>query len=301
MRHPTRYLRNYVDAEMTPQRQDAVEAHLSRCASCRAAVAEERRLRSRMRSLRVPAPGFEPAAGAGGIPMDSGSAERGTALDRRSHAVAAGVAVAAAAAMLLGGAYAAGTVLEVPPDTGARTAMAAGWEEVTGAGAGALSREQLQSLRGHGWSCPELADLGLELESARALQVKGHPAVEMVFTGAQERIRLVEQHPLPGEDRQPVVNAFTGQAVAADGFTALGSDKGPAVFGSDEHPGQTVVAAGSVTYTFESTLPVRSLPRAVEELSLLESARLARPGAEADVMERIARGLGVFARAGWSL
>ncbi|MCC3276768.1 MULTISPECIES: zf-HC2 domain-containing protein [unclassified Arthrobacter] len=325
MRHPTRYLRDYVDAEMTPERQHAVEAHLARCASCRAAVAEERRLRSRLRALRVPAAGPDLAARiagtaaataeradqeAGGEPGNgsntaggavTGSQRQGAPLDRRSHAVAAGVAVAAAAAMLLGGAYAAGTVLEVPPETGTRTAMAAGWEEVTGSGSAALSPDQLQSLRGHGWSCPELADLGLELESARSLQVQGHPAVEMVFAGAGERIRLVEQHPLPEEDRQPVVNAFTGHSVAADGFTALGSDKGPAVFSSDEHPGQTVVAAGSVTYTFESTMPVKSLPRAVEELSLLESSRLARPGAGAEPMERIARGLAVFARAGWSI
>ena len=303
MRHPTRYLRDYVDAEMTPERQRAVEAHLSRCSSCRAAVAEERRLRSRLRALRVPSAGPDLSAR---ITEQAGSAEAAEIppqphVDRHSHLLAAGAALAAAAAVLLGGAYAAGALLEVPRDAGERTAMAAAWNEASGSGTGALGADQLASLRDRGWTCPELADLGLELDSARTLQVQGRPAVEMVFTGEGERIRLVEQHPMPGEDRHPVVNAFTGRPVAADGFTALGSDDGPAVFSSDEHPGQRVVAAGNVTYTFESSLPAKSLPKAVEELSLLESARLARPAAGAEPMERIVHGLALFARTGWSL
>ena len=288
---------------MTPERRRAVEAHLSRCASCRAAVAEERRLRSRLRALRVPSAGPQlshriAAASAGRAPETPDP--RGAASPDR-HILAAGAALAAVAAVLLGGAYAAGALLEVPPDTGARTTMAAAWQEVSGSRPVVLGPEQLASLRDRGWSCPELADLGLELDSARALQVQGQPAVEMVFTGEGEQIRLIEQHPVPGQDQQPVVNAFTGRPVAADGFTALGSDKGPAVFGSDEHPGQRVLAAGDVTYTFDSSLPVKSLPEAVEELFLLESARLAPPGDGAEPMERLVHGLAVFARNGWSL
>ncbi|MCQ1945474.1 MULTISPECIES: anti-sigma factor [unclassified Arthrobacter] len=309
MRHPKRHLRNYIDGETTPQREQAIDAHLSRCASCRAVVAEERRLRSRLRSFRVPDAGPELSARIAGrvTALQSGCPESeagqpgapAKALDRRSHAVAAVGAVAAAGAVLLGGAYFAGSILEVPAQAGARAAMAAGWEEV--AQSGNLEAEQLQLLRAHGWTCPELADLGLKLESARSLRVQGRPAVEMTFAADGEQLRLVEQHPLPGEDRQPVINAMTGRPVSEDGFSVAGSQAGPAVFGSAEHPGQKVVAAGSVTYTFESSQPEKSLPRAVEELSLLESARLARTGDDAEPMERIVRGLSMFTRTGWSL
>ena len=309
MRHPTRHLRNYVDGEISPQREQAIDAHLSRCASCRAAVAEERRLRSRIRSFRVPDAGPELSARIAGRvtalqsgcsePVGTGPARQAKVLDRRSHALAAAGAAAAAGAVLLGGAYFAGSILEVPAQTGARAAMAAGWDEV--ARSGNLGADQLQLLRAHGWTCPELADLGLKLESARSLRVQGRPAVEMTFAADGEQLRLVEQHPLPGEDHQPVINAVTGRTVSEDGFSVAGSQAGPAVFGSDEHPGQKVVAAGSVTYTFESSQPEKSLPRAVEELSLLESARLARTGSDSEPMERIVRGLAMFTRTGWSL
>lgn len=305
MRHPTRELRDYVDAELPPARVKAVEAHLSTCGPCRGAVAEERRLRSRLRSLRVPAPAAGLSARISGTMTDTLPVQdepvRRPRLDRRSHVLAVAGAVAAAGAVLLGGAYVAGTVLGSPetPDTPA--AMAAGWKEVTGERESALNPEQLAALRTHGWSCPELADLGLTLESATSIQVLGRPAVEMTFTGDGERIRLVEQHPLPGEDRQPVVNGVTGRPLAADGFKVVGSQTGPAVFSAGGHPGQMVVAAGNVTYTFDSSLPVKSLTRAVDELALLESARLASPPPEPETMERIVRGLGMFARTGWSL
>ncbi|MCC3273940.1 zf-HC2 domain-containing protein [Arthrobacter zhangbolii] len=310
MRHPTRHLRDYIDAEMPPRRMQAIEAHLSRCALCRARVAEERRLRSRLRSLRVPGAGPElkdrinlsvaSAAAGAGAGTGTGTAPPEPGLDGRSHVLPAAGAVAAAGAVLLAGAYFAGTLLEVPAVAGTPAAMAAGWHTVT-RGSDTLGQEQLASLRAHGWSCPEFADLGLTLESARSLEVAGRPAVEMRFTGNGEQIRLVEQHPLPGEDRQPVINAVSGRAVAADGFRVTGSTEGPAVFGADGNPGQTVIAAGSVTYTFESTLPVKTLPRAVEEISVMESARLDRPPAEPEPMERIVRGLAVFSRTGWAL
>lgn len=294
MRHPTRHLRAFVDDELPDGRRLAVLRHLEHCPSCRSEVAEERRLRSRLRALKVPSP----AAGlAEGIPLPPpGAAPRqAPASARGALAVAAGLGLAGAA--VVGGAYLvgnnAGEVAE-----GQRAGLTAGWAQASTQEE--LGPDGLQALRSSGWTCPELDGLGLELVSAKAVEVAGQPAVELELEGRGERITVYEQRPgARGAGDEAAVNAVTGRAVGEDGFVPDPDSVGAQVWEHPEQQGLVVLASSNVTYTLKSSLPVRSLPEAVQELSLTESARLVpASGAEQDTLERILRGLRLFSEPG---
>lgn len=323
MRHPSRYLREYVDAELSPRRQAAIEAHLSRCLTCRAAVAQERRLRSRLRALRTPPAGPDlrerillgvsaqqearqrpgPRISRGpnltestDIPVNVARRPRP---DRRSALLAAG-AIAAVGAAVLGGAYLTGSLLEVPKGQSSAADLASTWSDVAGGGGTELDSGQIAKLRAQGWVCPELQQLGLTLETARAVRIAGRPAVALTLTGEAGDITVYEQRPLAHENGHPVLNAVTGRPVTDEGFERRQTRMGPEQWTDPERPGVWVLAARNVTYTLESRYADSTLSQAVSEVSMAESTRFVDPGntARDEAMERIRRGLAVLTRGG---
>lgn len=323
MRHPSRYLREYVDAELPPRRQAAIEAHLSRCLTCRAAVAQERRLRSRLRALRTPPAGADlrekillgvsaqhearlrpgPRISRGpdltegaGIPVDVALDPR---RDRRAVFLAVG-ALAAAGAAVLGGAYLTGSLLDVPQGSTSTADLASTWSDVAGGAGNELTGGQIARLRAQGWVCPELQQLGMTLDAARAVRIAGRPAVEMTLTGEAGDITVYEQRPLASENGHPVLNAVTGRPVTDDGFERRQTRMGPEQWTDPERPGVWVLAARNVTYTLESRHADSPLAQAVSEVSMAESTRFVDPGntARDEAMERIRRGLTVLTRGG---
>ncbi|CEA08748.1 hypothetical protein BN1051_02106 [Arthrobacter saudimassiliensis] len=294
MRHPTRDLRAFVDDGLPDGRRRAVSRHLEQCPSCRAEVAEERRLRSRLRALKVPSP----AAGLSeGLPLAAPEAQprQAAVTARGALVVAAGLGLAGAA--VIGGAYAVGNNVGDVAE-GQRAGLTAGWAQASTQDE--LGPEGLQALRASGWTCPELEGLDLELVSAKAVEVAGQPAVELELEGRGERITVYEQRPgARGAGDEAAVNAVSGRAVGEDGFVPDPDSVGAQVWEHPEQPGLVVLASSNVTYTLKSSLPVRSLPEAVQELSLTESARLVpASGADQDALVRILRGLRLFSEPG---
>lgn len=299
MRHPTRDLRAFVDDELDTGRRAAVARHLDRCPSCRGEVAEERRLRSRLRAMAPPppAPGLEDR-----IAVSAAAAARRPparpATARGALAVAAGLGLAGV--VVIAGTYVVGSNLGGVAE-GQRASLAAGWEAASTTEE--LDDASLDRLRDSGWTCPELESLGLELVSARAVQIAGEPAIELQLAGEDEQIIVYEQRPgAGGQARQAApsaVNALTGRPAGEDGFVPDPDSVGAQLWEHPDDPGVAVLASSSVTYTLESSLPVRSLPEAIDELALTESARLVPASApDTDLLDRIVRGLSDFTMPG---
>lgn len=310
MRHPKRLLQEFLDNEASPARAAAVQAHLSRCSACRAEAARERRFRSRLRSAEIPVPGPDlrehiertarpGSAGAQGYAEVRDPAPGGR---RRSRGlkIAAGAAAAVglvlSAAFLLGG-WSQGTAL-----TASAPGMAAGWSEVTGGEARRLTPEQIEVLRKHGWTCPELQAVGMSLVAAHSGRVGGQPAVIMTHEGHGSTVTVYETRSDTGTP-EPALDGISGHPVTEEGFVLRdeGTNPGrPKVWLHPQRPHRAVVDSRRVTYSVAATPAEKVLDDAVSEISLTESSRLAPhiPDAAQGVWDRIQRGLSVMTGAG---
>lgn len=300
MRHPKRLLREFLDAELPARRRDAVQAHLERCASCRCLVDEERRLRSRLRAMNVPSPREDLASRIMADSARAGTEEIRGGTSRGRYAVAVGI-LAVISGFVLAGAYVLGSLAEEP--AGPQQAhLQAGWDQLAGQSGDSLSPDQLENLRGAGWSCPEMSELGFTLVSARTLQVAGHPAVALELTRNGETVRIYEQRPREGDANPEVLHAVSGRPVAQEGFAAPegGPPTAPRVWRNEGIPGEAVLSARNVTYTLSSFAEEETLSSVVGELSLTESARLLVPSSDPDsgAADRVLRGLALLAGAG---
>lgn len=307
MRHPKRLLQEYLDDQATPSRAAAVQAHLARCAACRAEAARERRLRSRLRTAEVPVPGPElrqridlaaqRAAGeaAGGYAADPDP----TARRRRHRLISTAGAVAAAVGLVLSTAYLLGSWNNGGSLNDAAPGLAAGWTEVTDGAGGTLSADQITDLRARGWACPELRSIGMSLVAAKAARIDGQQAVVMTLQGQGSTVTIFETRPAVGSSSDaPVVDGVTGRAVEDEGFVLQEQEPGrPQVWLHPQRPQQAVLAAGGVAYTVDAAPPGEVLDNAVREISLTESSRLVLhpPETAQGVWDRIQRGLAIMA------
>lgn len=305
MRHPKRHLREFLDAELPHRKQAAVQAHLEHCATCRCLVEEERRLRSRLRAMNIPAPGEDLArrivAGPGSatVPPEPAAPSR-----PGRYVLAFGSVLTLVSGFVLAGAYVLGTLADEPLTAPQQAHLLAGWNDIAEEPEDELSSEELAELRNSGWSCPELAELGFTVESARTETVAGHPAVALVLVRGEEKILLYEQRPWQGGKNNEVLHAVSGRPVAEAGFTAQeGTPTAPRIWQAPSRPGEAVLSTGNVTYTLASSAPAETMTGAVSELSLSESARLLVPASDGEdtAVQRILRGLSVLAGAGGSL
>ena len=303
MRHPKRHLREFLDEELPARRRAAVQTHLSRCAACRCAVEEERRLRSRLRAMKVPAPREDLASRivADNAARPASAPGRG----RARYAVAIGGVLTMVSGLVLAGAYILGSVADEPLSQPQQAHLLAGWNQLAEQRAGSLSAEDVQQLRNAGWSCPELDALGFTLASARTLQVAGHPAVALELTRNGETLTVYEQRPRQGGANPEVLHAVSGRPVAEEGFSAPSGAPAttPRIWRDDARPGEAVLSARNVTYTLRSSVPGETLSSVVGELSLSESARLLVPARNPDsgAVDRVLNGLALLAGAGRSL
>lgn len=314
MRHPKRFLIDYVAGELTPARQRAVEKHLLRCAPCHEVVEQEQAIRSRLRTASTPNPSEDlcerillrsaarpdgvqaevPAAvGIDGEPLDESFKHRNRAL------IAMGSGLAVAAVATLTAAYALGS--EVDSDdlvaTAGSASISESFQTVAAGTPTSLNSNQIEQLRDDGWFCPELQTLGFRLERAEALEIDGRPTLQLDLSDGSHSLTIYEQRGEGSETEFVPINAVTGNTVHEDGFEEIGGTEQTVWL----HPGrawQLVIDSGSATYTVASTLPVADMPRAVSQLMLNEHSQLAysRPDAPADPLSRILRGLAKLAQ-----
>lgn len=321
MRHPTRFLIDYVAGELSTARQRAVEKHLLRCARCHEVVKQEQAIRRRLRSTSTPGPSedlFErilrgsaapqggacppgTAGGTGSTPFGvvGGEPLAESFVRRNRNAVAVGSGLAVAAIATLTAAYALGSEVNSEELTAAGSAASVteSFRTVAEAAPARLNSTEIEQLRDDGWFCPELQTLGFQLVRAEALEIDGRPTLELELTDGNHALTIYEQRG-EGMDSAPIpVNAATGNTVQEDGFEEIGGTEQTVWL----HPGrawQLVIDSGSATYTVVSTLPVADMPRAVSQLMFNEHSQLAysRPDAPSDPLSRILRGLGKLAQ-----
>ncbi|WP_458115383.1 anti-sigma factor family protein [Arthrobacter sp. D2-10] len=317
MRHPTRFLIDYVAGELSPVRQHAVEKHLLRCARCHEVVEQEQAIRRRLRSTSTPGPsedlcerilrrsaaspaGLDGLADAGNAAACSPARMSDESFAHRHRAVVAvGSAIAVAAVATLSAAYALGSEVESGelPATAGSASVSESFNSVAEGTPASLDEGQIEQLRDDGWFCPELQSLGFRLEGAQAHEIDGRPTLQLNLSDGTHTLTIYEQR---GETDIPTsapVNAATGNTVQEDGFEEIGGTEQTVWL----HPGrawQLVIDSGSATYTVVSTLPVADMPRAVSQLMFNEHSQLAysRPDAPSDPLSRILRGLGKLAQ-----
>lgn len=317
MRHPTRFLTDYVAGELTPARRRSVEQHLLRCRRCSAGVEQEKAIRHRLRNAAAPAPSedlfdrillrsaAQPSGGTG-APGQAGELigrrrmHAAAFAHRHRNGLAIGGGVAVVAAATLTAAYALGS--EAQPDefvaAGASASAAESWQSVARETPATLSAQQINQLRDDGWFCPELRTMGFQLVGAEALTVDGHPTLQLELDDGEHSLTIYEQRDSAFDEAGAVpVNAATGNTVAEDGFEEIGGTQRSVWV----HPGrawQLVIDSGSATYTVVSTLPVADMPKTVSQLMLTERSQLAysRPEVADDPLSRILRGLGKLAQ-----
>ncbi|WP_081746482.1 zf-HC2 domain-containing protein [Arthrobacter sp. H5] len=310
MRHPTRFLADFVDGELTGSRRTSVEDHLSRCGACRRAVEQEQLIRRRVRSSDIPDPAedlCERILRRSGIGEQRSSAASWDVAHtehqkpsgfatRHRNAMAVGGGLAVVTLATLTGAYALGSEVETGRGNGgqASSSLVAGWQSVAHDTPARLSSDQLTQLRQGGWYCPELGSMGFEVISADAITVGGSPALRLVLEDGSDSVTIYEHRKLEGANvsQAAPVNAVTGNTVTADGFERIGGMQRE-VWVHPGHSWQIVLDSESVTYTVVSSLPVADMPRAVNQLVLAEHSQLAQGHtvAPADPLSRILRGL----------
>lgn len=305
MRHPRRFVADFVDGELTPARRKAVEGHLSRCAACRNAVRMEENVRNRLKSSGTPGPAGDLCAriiDRTRAEWEQGCAEMHPRPDvqppgfgfrrRMSMALTGGVAVVSLAT--LAGAYALGAESESAPAAAdsAASALVAGWQSVAEYTPAKLDAEQLERLRRGGWYCPELSAMGFDVVGADAITVRGRPTLRMVLADGSDRITIYESRKLDGTVADAPVNAVTGNSVTADGFERIGGTSRE-LWVHPEHSWHVVLDSASVTYTVVSSLPTADMPGALAQLVLSERSQLAAapPPVRDDPLSRILRGL----------
>ncbi len=308
-----------MDGELSDRRRIAVERHVSRCASCAAAVARLRGLKSALLGLRSPSPDpefqqrllspvLDTAARTGGVRAGRHEARTGssaafvrahhehTAPRRRHRTLLLAGSSAVVATTVLAGAYVVGSETgPVPPaDAQGSTALRAGWDSVAPRTPTYLDTGQLETLRAGGWYCPELESLGFTLQSAEGITVGGRPTLELVLENDGATVTVYEQRKVgdAGSVAEPPLNAVTGSAVTTDGFEHVGGADRDIWVRSGE-PWQVVLDSPTVTYTVVSDLPAAAMPQTLNQLVATEHAQLslAPQGQDDSMMERIIRGL----------
>ena len=320
MRHPTRFLIDYVAGELSLARQCAVEKHLLRCNQCHEVVEQEQAIRRRLRSTSTPGPSEElferilrrstEQSGDVSQPRAAGISATHLTLDesvpvdepfmhRNRAVIAVGSALAVAAVATLTAAYALGSEVNAGDLTaaGGSASVTESFQTVATAAPATLTSAQIDQLRDDGWFCPELQTLGFDLVRAEALEIEGRPTLQLELSDGSHSLTIYEQRGgTEGMEAAPV-NAATGNTVEEDGFEEIGGAEQTVWL----HPGrawQLVIDSGSATYTVVSTLPVADMPRAVSQLMFNEHSQLAysRPDAPSDPLSRILRGLGKLAQ-----
>lgn len=318
MRHPTRFLIDYVAGQLSPARQRAVEQHLLRCARCQEVVAQEQSIRQRLQNSSTPGPsedlcerilrrsGARPGEpggpsdaaesvhyGVDGDPAGESFAHR----NRTVMAVVSGLAVAAIATLTA--AYALGSEADSNDAVAGASAVsvAESFQTVAAGTPTSLTSAQVEQLRDDGWFCPELEALGFQLERAEALTIDGRPTLQLDLSDGSHSLTIYEQRDGESELPPDPINAATGNTVQEDGFEEIGGTEQTVWL----HPGrawQLVIDSGSATYTVVSTLPVADMPRAVSQLMFNEHSQLAhsRPDTPDDPVSRILRGLAKLAQ-----
>ncbi|WP_299166105.1 anti-sigma factor [uncultured Arthrobacter sp.] len=316
MRHPTRFLIDYVAGELSPARQRAVEKHLLRCARCHEVVEQEQAIRRRLRSTSTPGPSEDlcerilrrsagksadrelEAAETEGVPFGATDHEfvKESFVHRNRAVMAVGSGLTVAAVATLTAAYALGS--EVDSDdviAGGSASVTESFQTVAAGTPADLSPVEIEQLRDDGWFCPELQTLGFELVGAEAREIDGRPTLQLDLSDGSHSLTIYEQRGDAAEGSP--VNAATGRTVQEDGFEEIGGTEQTVWL----HPGrawQLVIDSESATYTVVSTLPVADMPRAVSQLMFNEHSQLAysRPDAPSDPLSRILRGLGKLAQ-----
>lgn len=308
MRHPKRLLREFLDDEVSPSRAAAVQSHLARCSTCRAEAARQRRSQSRLRSAAIPRPGtellehFERTASPGTGVAHGYTDEPAPTGKRRHRAAMLAAGAAAAVGLVLSTAYLLGGWSAGPALTASAPGLAAGWSDVTGGEARQLTTEQIDALRAHGWSCPELRAVGMSLVAAQSVRVDGQPAVLMTLEGKEGSVTVYEIRSDSGT-REPAVDGFSGHSVTDEGFVRQDENPVPGrpeVWLHPQRPQQAVIASQRVTYSIGATPDRQVLEDAVSEISLTESSRLVRhiPDTAQGLWDRIQRGLAVMTGTG---
>lgn len=250
---------------------------------------------------------------------------------------AAAMALMAGTAYLMGGAAvpladgadaaaflrhdAAGAAAAGDPGRDAAPGAGAGWT-LTGTPdltpAGALSAEQLATLRSQGWACPELRELGFHMIWARGGVVAGGNVLELRLTDGQHFVTVLEQHGtlLPAHGAAGVqqpgapVNVLTGHPATADGFTAAGpggmtgspGSGGGTLWINAAAPFRAIYQASGATFTYVADLPAEQAGDGVAALMQAGAGSPARAGTPAGasipaagpdgIPERMERGLG---------
>lgn len=243
----------------------------------------------------APAAAVGPVTGPGAVPGPQRSPRGPQARRARPWRLAVQIAggAAATAALMGGAAYLVGS--DTPPTADGAFAAAlpgrlpgpadssesvsgAAWKLSSGpdvAPAGALNTGQLAALRGRGWTCPELRELGYHLLWARGGVADGSEVLELRLTDGSHFATVLEQHPkalpdVPGArsgqlPSAPPVNVLTGHPATEDGFVAVHRGEAAApenpvpaegtLWVNRQAPFRAIYRTPAATFTYVSQLP----------------------------------------------
>ncbi len=174
----------------------------------------------------------------------------------------------------------------------------------------ALSAGQLSALRGRGWACPELRELGYHLVWARGGVAFGSQVLELRLTDGAHFATVLEQHAAAGPraggaggagqpDPAAPVNVLTGHQAAADGFVAAGLGPAAAAAGTlwvnRQPPFRAIYRTPDATFTYVSELPEEQAEKGVSALAHAGPGPAEVPQNGEEVPVRLERGLGRIA------
>jgi hypothetical protein len=304
MHRHERWIDDYLDDELAPQRRAALEAHVAACSDCRIVLEDRRRLKRRLQALSAaPCHALPDAELLGrlrhypqavGLPPDrpgnrvddlgQGSRLRTMAPALASLAVLAMVASVLLAAWTLGG----------PDSSATGDGAAAAWNE-TGTD---LSRTVLRRLRDQGWNAPVLRTSGLELVRALGSAGNGNRTLTMEYAGPRGNVVLTERRSDPvslfatSVSQPPAGPVATGGQLAGMLTVQTRRIDGEPVAIQNMVDGATRLDVGSASYELRSSLNHDGTEQVVHRIVATEHARLA-PGLDGGdgTWERIGRGM----------
>ncbi|KRE79811.1 hypothetical protein [Arthrobacter sp. Soil763] len=174
---------------------------------------------------------------------------------------------------------------------------------------GALGADELAALCGHGWTCPQLRELGYHLVWARGAVAGGSEVLELHLTDGTHFATVLEQRPTDGaagrgSAGQPV-NVLTGHRASEDGFVPAGPDgvpagtgapaadgaRSPALWVNTHAPFQAIYATQAATYTYISELPAEQADDGVAALVHARPIAAGAPERDGWFAARLGRGL----------
>jgi len=172
---------------------------------------------------------------------------------------------------------------------------------------GVLNAGELAAFCSHGWTCPELQDLGYHLIWARAGVLSGEEVLELRLTDGRHFAAVLEQHvslQTPGPPSAPAraggspVNVLTGHTAVADGFTLAGTGTpspgaepgNGALWTNPAPPFRAIYQTAGATYTYISDLPAEQADDGAIALTRA-SSDAPEPAAHNGIPQRIERGL----------